>query len=148
MIFDSLGWHNRAWSQKVGMTSYQLLYYMLELLLQTRQDFIIESNFNSSLDTARFSALQQRYPFRALQVLCSTDPPVLFERLRRRSRSPERHPGHGDSEDLAALTEKDIVGTAEPLALQGPTLVLDTTDFETIDYSHLVQEIQRYRARR
>jgi predicted kinase len=143
-IFDSLGWSDRAWSQNVGIASYRLLYSMMELLLQTRRHFIIESNFTPSIDTPRFRTLQQQYPYRPLQVLCSTDVAVLFERLRRRSLSAERHPGHGDMEDIEKLTENDIIGRVEPLALEGPIIPFDTTSFATLNYTHLAHEIYQH----
>ena len=31
IMFDTLGWQDRAWSQRLGGASYELLYYALDL---------------------------------------------------------------------------------------------------------------------
>lgn len=143
-IFDSLGWSDRAWSKKTGITSYRLLYYFLEVLLQTRCHFMVESNFSATFDTPQFMKLQQLYPYNALQIVCHTDLPVLVERLRHRSQTAERHPGHSDHEEMATLTPDMLIGEAIPLGLDGPVLSIDTTDFTATNYIDIAQEVQQH----
>ena len=45
ILFDSLGWSDRAWSRKVGHASWQILYHAMEELLRAGQSLVVESNF-------------------------------------------------------------------------------------------------------
>jgi predicted kinase len=45
-LFDSLGWRDRTWSQKLGGASWDLLFYFAKLLLASGQSFVLESNFD------------------------------------------------------------------------------------------------------
>ena len=45
ILFDTLGWADRAWSRKLGVASWHLLYYVLERFLAAGQSLIAESNF-------------------------------------------------------------------------------------------------------
>lgn len=143
LLFDTLGWHDRAWSKQLGIASYRLLYYCLETILQTRCSCIVESNFDPAFDTDKFVTLQQHYPFTPLQVLCCTDAAVLVERFRLRSLSRARHPGHVEQLQAAALDTSQVRGRSEPLALGGEMIEIDTTDFAAIDYAALVATIQQ-----
>jgi predicted kinase len=140
IIFDTLGWSTRAWSRQVGATSYHLLYYVAELLLQTGQDFIVESNFSTAYDTPRWQELQGQYGFQVVQLRCVTSASVLYQRLLKRSSAAERHPGHGDVEDLPGINVAALCDAA-PLVLPGPILTLDTSDGAS-DYDALVQRIE------
>src|SRR5262245_33739580 len=84
IMFDTLGWQDRAWSRNLGIASYKLLYYCLDLLLSTRCSCIVESNFDPVLSADELRAAQKRHAFIPVQILCRTDPAVLVERFRRR----------------------------------------------------------------
>src|SRR5579864_2403948 len=94
LLFNTLGWSDRAWSRKLGAASIAILYYFVEVQLRAGQSCIVESNFMAPLATANFLGLKQRYDFEPLQIQCHCDGPVLFERFKKRAQSGERHPGH------------------------------------------------------
>ncbi|HMO58238.1 MAG TPA: AAA family ATPase [Roseiflexaceae bacterium] len=142
VLFDTLGVQDRAWSQRLGGTSYELLYHMLALLMQTGAPCMVESNFDGGLATTRLGDLLQRFPYHAIQIQCRTEPVVLLERLRRRVRSGERHPGHADQADATALVPRDAQGFYQPLALAGPVLLVDTTRFAEVDPDVIVARIR------
>ena len=71
-------------------------------------------------------------------------PSVLIARLRQRVQSGERHPGHADHEDIGQLDVANIRGYYDPLALDGPQIDVDTSQFDAIDYDGLVQTIGRF----
>ena len=68
---------------------------------------------------------------------------VLAERVKRRWESGQRHSGH--MEHLRALNPTPPLAPDSflPLPLGGHTIEVDTTDIETIDYTHLLAQIQR-----
>ncbi len=79
-LFDTLGWADRAWSKRLGATSYELLWLALEHNLAASTPTLVESNFRGEGPTARFRALAAKYPLIAHQVNCATDGPTLLRR--------------------------------------------------------------------
>src|SRR5262245_13500660 len=69
-LFDQLGWHDRAWSLRLGQATYDLLYYFVEALLAAGCSAIVEGNFHPAEAAARFRALHDRYPFAPIQIVC------------------------------------------------------------------------------
>lgn len=137
-IFDSLGWSDRAWSRRVGVTAIALLYTLTDGLLQGCPALIVESNFRADLDTARMRELQARRPFVPVQIRCVASGEVQVARLRARIAAGERHPGHCDEVGPADLELVRHRGHIEPLGLDGPLLTVDTTCPETINDAAVV----------
>lgn len=142
-LFDILGVGDRAWSRQLGEASYEVLYYALDLLLQTQQDCIVESNFRGELAASKIRALQQQHHYRLCQIQCRTAPDVLLARLRRRAQSGERHPGHAEAENIDHFDVDNICDHYEPLALDGELIVVDTSRFDAVNYDSLVQAVNR-----
>ena len=140
-LFDSLGWQDRAWSKKLGLAAYHLLYYFLEAELAAGQSLVIESNF-APIATSEFKKLQEKYPFRPFQVMCRTEGKVLVERYRARAKDPDRHPGHVDLETLAEIEPVLTGGRLEPLGIGGEIIELDTTDFSKINVAGIVARLR------
>src|SRR5579884_2907042 len=81
LLFDKLGWSDRAWSKTLGIASYALLFYFLETQLSAGRSCIVESNFHADFDTERFLALKAQYDFEPLQICCMADGEVVFQRF-------------------------------------------------------------------
>lgn len=141
LLFDTLGWKDRAWSKKLGRVSIALLFQFLEAQLAARRSCIVESNFKIEFDTARFLELEERYEFDPVQILCVTDGDVLFERFKRRAESGARHPGHNDHLNYAEFRETLLRGRSQPLDIGGRFVEIDTTDLDTVDYAAVFAEI-------
>jgi len=139
-LFDSLGWHDRAWSRRLGGASMRLLFRSAEALLEAGQSIALESNFSATWDTPQFLALAKRYACRFVQVVCSAPGPTLVERYERRARSGERHPGHADVAALDELLPRLLTERWDALELEGPVFRVDTTD-RRIDLDSLVRII-------
>ena len=142
-LFETLGWHDRAWSRRLGVASYALLFYFVEVLLRAGGSLIVESNFTPEWDTPRFADLQQRYGFNALQIMLTATPEITIARFRTRVESGERHPGHVDHQTYVEVMNRlrDCPWTS--LALDGKVIEVDTTDFSSVDYAGLLHEIAR-----
>ncbi len=143
ILFDTLGWSDRAWSRKLGGASWHLLHYMVERFLQAGQSLIVESNFGHGPDDApRFAALQQKHHCRMVQVLCEADAATLYERFKQRAELGERHPGHVDHLILEEFSRVCHEGRWEPLAIEGTVLRVDMRDLEAIDWAGLAATIR------
>lgn len=141
LLFDSLGWQDREWSKKLGLASYNLLYYFAESQLTAGKSFIIESNFKAEFDSKKFLDLKKKYEYEPLQIVCKTDGEVLFERFKKRTESGERHPGHVDQLNYDEFKEIMLKGGYESLLIGGEIIEVNTTDFESIDYEKILKNI-------
>jgi predicted kinase len=150
LLFDSLGWSDLEWSQRLGGASYALLYHAAEALLRAKRSVIIESNFDPQYDTRRLHDLAARHPFLPLQIRCMAEGAVLFERFKQRAASGKRHPGHLDHLNIPIY---------EPIVWEGPSprdqfldiggerIDIDTTDFATVDYDAILELVRAASAR-
>src|SRR5829696_8942420 len=92
MLFDNLGWSDRIWSKKLGLTAYELLYYSAESILKTGHPLMLEANFNPAIATLRLLELQQRYyKYQTLQLFCQASEEVLLQRYIERAETGSRH---------------------------------------------------------
>ncbi len=140
-LFDSLGWSDRAWSQKLGRATYDLLYYFTETLLSAGCSFVLESNFDPQHATPQFRQLRGKYKFEPLQLFLEADGQVLYERFKARWQSGGRHPGHVEHLQPDQASQL-LTGTLEPLDIGGRTIRIDTTDWAAVDYPALVNTIR------
>jgi predicted kinase len=144
ILFDTLGWSDRAWSRRLGGASYELLFYAAEALLRTRHPCVLESNFTHEHNSSRLRSLAQQYGYFPYQILCRADPAAIWARLHQRSSNGERHPGHLEASELAGLEPTQVVGSTAPLAIGGRLIELDTTDFARLDFEGLLADLREY----
>ncbi len=137
LLFDTLGWQDREWSRRLGQATYELMFYFLEIMLQTGTAFIAESNFKADQHSARFRRMLAQYAYGAVQILCWSQGEQLIERFAQRLSTDERHPGHVDHLALSDLQETLRQGRQAPLALPGPLIEIETTEFSRVDYPAL-----------
>ncbi len=140
--YIALGWHDRAWSRRLGAATYRLIYHLLEVQLAAGRSLIVESNFDRQHATGEFLALKARHDFRPVQVLCWASSQVLLARFKARAESGARHPGHIDHLSYAELAETLRRGPAEPLAIGGPAFEVDTTDWAAVDCAGLLERVR------
>jgi predicted kinase len=142
VLFDTLGWKDRAWSRQLGIASTALLFHVIERQLAAGQSVVAESAFHAAFDTPRLQQLQSWYSFRTLEVYCTAQVDVLLARFAQRAQSAERHHGHGElnqAEELRANLER---GVYAPLGQPGAALMVDTTDVASIDHQRLMDQIR------
>jgi predicted kinase len=141
-LCDALGAGNLARSQKVGMASYPLLYYFVEVQIQAGCSLVVESNFDPKAATDQLRALRDRYPFQPVQVVLYAANEVIMERYRSRIGSPQRHPIHLDHLRLEALQARLREARTQALDVGGPVFEVDTSDFGAIHYGRLLEAVR------
>ncbi|HWQ14844.1 MAG TPA: AAA family ATPase [Roseiflexaceae bacterium] len=150
VLFDSLGWADLEWSQRLGGASYALIYHAAETLLRAGRSVAIESNFDPQFDTARLRELAARCPYHPLQVRCMAEGAVLFERFKRRVERGERHPGHLDHlniERYEPIVREGAGARNDFLDLGGERIDIDTTDFAALDEQRILELVRAAVAR-
>ena len=146
--FDSLGWSDRDWSKKIGGMSFAVMYRLLEAQLALGLSLVVETAFNPKMDSLNFKGIQQRLPFKPIQICLTADHEVLFRRFIERAQGPDRHPGHVDEN---ADREGFLRRLSEPpysaLKIEGPVIGVDTTDFNLVDVEGIIKRVQELMAR-
>lgn len=144
ILFETLGWSDRAWSIKLGIATYHLLYQAVEVQLRAQRSLVVESNFRAGSALARFLALQETYGFEPFQIICRADRDVILARYLARAQAGQRHPGHIDhvvhSEMLASMTEEEF----GVMPIGGASVVVDTTNFAAVNFEHVSQTLRAF----
>ena len=141
-LFDTLGVGDQAWSRKLGHASVELLFLVVERQLEAGASLVMEMPFIPEFHTSRFLDLAKRYDFEPLQICCTCDEQVLYERFRRRAETGERHPGHVD-QPITFADFKSQMQRERHLDIGGVLISVDTTDFEKVDYAALLTTVAR-----
>jgi predicted kinase len=144
-LFDGLGTGNAAWSKKLGLATYGVLFLLVEEEVRARRSCVLEANFDHNEASAQLSAIQLRNPFRALQIVCTASREVLLGRFVERSDS--RHPGHIDDDRLEDVIDSIDAGRWRALELDGELIEVDTTDWSTVDLDGLLERARATESR-
>jgi predicted kinase len=140
-LFDELGWSDRAWSKKLGLASYKLLFYALEAQLEVGQSCVVEANFYPEFHSQILNDFKQHYQAEFFQIHCHAQPQILLERFRARWESGTRHPGHADNVTLPEM-EQLVYQKPFRLELAGITWDLDGTNLKTLETDALFAALQ------
>lgn len=143
-LYDSLGYSDREWSKKLGISSYQLLYLTAEKILASGNSVIIESNFKSKTDAKKLYELKEKYQCHLLQIYCWVSISLALGRFKQRAQSGARHPGHVDHLIYDEMEFNFKQGGYEILDICDQTLKVDTTNFEAINYHMIFSLIQKF----
>jgi predicted kinase len=127
VLYDTLGAPDRATSQRLGRASFRLIQRVAERLLEAPNctGLVLESNFRRGLSEPDLAQLAHRA--RSVVIHCEGSPSVIVRRYRERAERGERHPGHHDLQVVDAVGDALTTGEYDPLALDVPTLRVDTT---------------------
>ncbi len=142
IIFDNLGYSDKAWSLKASATTHRIVDYLLDEELRTGHSLIVEGNFKPEIDNERFAKLRQTYDFQCVQILCWAQGDVLFERFIARQNTPERNAGHVEAIPPEQIKADLSSGKLPTLNVADVTLEFDTSDIATLDYRALAQNIR------
>jgi predicted kinase len=125
LLFDTLGYSDRAWSKRVSTAAYALQFSQAGQLAASKVNFILEGNFRWLEHRAYFDALFAAAT--VVQIHCRADANVLVQRFQLRAQSGSRHPGHVDIESFAEIERELRSAEQQPLPLSGEIIECDTT---------------------
>ena len=155
ILFDHIGFQSTAEKRKLGITSNHILYYMAEAQMRTGGNIILENVFHDR-EKEELTALAKKYSYQILTVLFQGEIEKVYQRYMEREMSPARHRGHAA---LSSYPEKDRMDSCPPpIPLEefrewiismgisqfslGERILVDTTDFTSVDYPKLVKQIE------
>ena len=141
VLFDELGYADRAHSKRVGKAAYRLLFEQAAQWLAKGEGVIMEANFKPEYDDALFAALLRDYRKPVVQVLCTADGAELYRRFEARALGTERHPGHADRDCLEEWKEFFLDAPTTPLQV-GTCIEVDTTIMAEVHVAHIIEQIE------
>ena len=143
VVFDGLGWSDREWSKKVGGTSFEVMYRLLEVQLASHVSVVVETAFVPHIDGPRLLKIQKEFPFNPIQIVVNADFEVLFRRFSERAASSDRHPGHVDNiVDRESFLKRFSEKPYTALPIDGTVIEVDSTDFECLDVDGIVERLK------
>lgn len=142
VLFDRLGWQDRAWARLLGRASIDLMFHFAEAQLEAGGSLIMDNSFDPTLSTSRFQDLLQRFDAGLVQIVCRSDAATLFQRFSERAAAGARHPGHGDETVLDEL--RAHLADEHPLTMElnGPVIEVDTTDFIQVNSRMIAEQVR------
>jgi predicted kinase len=144
LLFDSLGYSTRAWSKKIGIAAYKLMYAEAAHHIEYGKGCIVDSNFSPSWDNKEFSKLISSHHPRVIQLLLHAHGVVLWERIQKRYHSGNRHPGHVEETAMKEMKEYILKGTIDKLDVE-PCISIDTSNFDQVGMQYITQVIKDLR---
>lgn len=147
VLFERLGWQDRACAQMLGRASVDLMFYFAQMQLEVGHSLILDNAFDPALSAPRFRDLMVRYHAQAMQIVCNADQGTLYQRFQARAASGGRHPGHGD-EDVFEQLRSHLAQEHSPiLEIGGAVIKVDTTDFCQVDYQSVLSQVKPFLAK-
>lgn len=140
LIFDRVGnWEDKELFDKISKASYDLMYDIATQILSAGGACIIEAHFKAELAEPRIAKLKEQYDCNLVQIKLKADGQTVVDRYLERRDRPERHRCHGDyipQEEFIKLN-----GESKSINIDGETVIVDTTDFNKIDWTKIFQKI-------
>ena len=154
ILFDDLGFNSREEKVKEGIAAMHIMYYMAEQMMRVKKPFILENNFEF-ISKEELIKLLNEYEYQAITVTLTGDYPTIYQRFLERNENPTRHRGHVVNDcypeiemnhKAAVLSYEDFVTGIQKRGMDqfsanGPQVIVDTTNFEKLDLSDVVEKI-------
>jgi predicted kinase len=142
-LYDHVGTGDVAWSRRLGVATFAVMYRVLEAQLRARAPVLLEGNFPPDETRAELGRLRALYAFSLLELHCTAPKETLAARYVGRAGS--RHPGHLDgvrAADIDAVVDARRNG---PVAL-AEVVVVDTARFDAVDVEGLAALVRGHLA--
>lgn len=154
LLFDDLGFRSREEKVRLGVASMHVMYYAAEQLMKARQPFILENNFENTSKEG-LVAILQKHRYQSITVVLTGDYQKIYQRFCKRDTEPLRHRGHVVNDCYPEMDpharaktisyEDFVAGIArrgmDSFAVDGPCIVVDTTDFSKVDREAVLRQI-------
>ena len=138
LLGDVVGAADRDAAKTLGEASIALIVQHAEAVLATGSSAMVECPLIPELSVAPVREVQERTGCRVLQVFLTADPEVILERYGER----ERNEVHFDAEAREELEVSLRTAEVGPVPIDGETITLDTTDFDTVDIEALTERVR------
>lgn len=137
-LFDVCGYKDRAWSKRIGRLAFEVFKDAIAMHLEADESVIADATFTWPEDAEWLHAFAEAHGAELIQIWLTADPRIARERFMNRAEG-DRHCGHCDAVDavMQEFDERYFNRTFIPLPLQGRTLVVDTTDIDSVNHDEI-----------
>ena len=132
-----LGAADRSASGRLGAAAITLMYQQAETVLASGFPAMVESPLIPTMAEGEIEALRNRTGCRIFQIFLQAEPDVILERFRHRQRGGV----HFHEEALREL-EAAVAVDLTPVPISGQTLIVDTTDFDAVNYTEITERVR------
>lgn len=141
-LMDTLGSPDPDRSHQLGAAAYAMMAIMQDRLLAAGTGIVLESNFTRGVSEGDLQPVVAKST--AVAIYCTATIEESRRRFAERAASGDRHPGHHDQapEKLAELERAMISGAYEPLDLDIPHLMVDTTEGYNPDQEAIIRFVR------
>lgn len=146
-VFDLVGCRDRQWSSEVGKAMFPVFQQLVEMHLSRGESVLAEAVFYWPQDADWIASIAAKYNAQPILIWLTADPAVARARFIDRGVNGY-HPGHchTTADVLSEFDEKYFSRRLDPVNVEGPTLVVDTTDFTKVNYDEIAAFIQSSRS--
>ena len=148
-MFDTLGWSDLAWSERLQTTSSALLWSVTDSIICAGHSLVIENHFHAEVDAPRLRELHQQHNPRIAEIHCYADRELLVQRVQERIEQGDRHPGHGetDQQTLEGTVIPNLREDSDPW-LEEPDfyILVDMGEFDDAAYEDLRCKVEDFMA--
>jgi len=117
----------RAWSARLGASSYDLLHLSAEKLMRGGATFIIDCDIRPKAKIIReLRTLVATHGYEALHIILKASPDVAIQRWNQRLADGSRHPGHLDDAFRSEFRRLVNSSSFGPIDLPGQTYTFST----------------------
>jgi 2-phosphoglycerate kinase len=140
LLWDKLQYDTtiRSEGQKYGALSYDLSLHFCDLLMNSNQSFIFESNFYKTCpEELDFKINESNY--KVITVLFDGDIEVIHKRFLHRDITDERHPGlviHNHFDDIEYF--KEVTQPNREFNYGDEIIKINLTDFNSVSYDDII----------
>lgn len=124
-IADALGPAAMDLAGRIGLAAHFMIVDSARELLEAEQSVVLESFFHHGKAEKDLVPLVSMA--NAVLMHCTARHDILLRRYAERINTPDRHPIHGDGHRIDDMRVYLKNGTADPLDLPVPRLIIDTT---------------------
>lgn len=142
-MYDAFGKNNRdtiEWSQKLGAVSFEVLYRIIEDMLNAGVSCVAETAWIPAYAEPKIMDILKKTGASCVQVYVHTNSATREERFQQRAQT-SRHEAHMDIQRIEkngfAKEDKHTM-----LDIPGKTITIDTTNFELIDMEFVLKQIK------
>ena len=148
-LFDSFGIRRHFRSRQIERASFELMLATADKLLHNCRAVIIESTFDQVKSPPVIAGMAAEHCAEIFQIYLKTDYSTRLRRITQRQKSGQRHAGHWTLKNRIMLPTKLALSTFGyqgsqrhgPLEMSCKSMEVDTTDFGSLDYVKLFQEL-------
>ena len=148
-LANSIEINSREESRRLSAIAFDGIMYGVERLFEVGLPVIIEGNFVpggiKKVDEAGvIKDLVVRYGYTPYTFKFGGDLKVLHERFVEREKTPERGRANIMFSDMSLSDFENICRNLDGFSVGGKVVAVDTTDFETVDFDGLIEDLKKY----